>query len=238
MNIKSFFFFAALIFTFFYSGPLWAQSSTEPISKSAMGSEASTNPISSSSRAHSTKQSLRDYLKMGRQNLTQDRYFSLGFLLGGSSLTGNDGYAAPSVGTSFSYRISKHFGAQMVYAFSRYNTEGSINPSVNQSYFSVQGLAFLFNNNHKSSIWKRLNPFAVLGASQNYSTQSQNRTAPLSHRGLDFGAGLQLPLSRQRAYVGFQALYKWVPGTISQTQSAPLSHTNQWNFHLNFGINL
>jgi hypothetical protein len=72
---------------------------------------------------------------------------------------------------------------------------------------------YYFNTDNVTKGLADLNPYGVLGTAYNIRTYSLDDTlgaSPDQVWGFKFGAGLEVPILKHKAYMGFQATYRYV----------------------------
>lgn len=148
------------------------------------------------------------------------RLVTMGFILGYRGWTqvlGQVYSGSPAFGLFLSYFFDLRFALQFGYLTSDHplfvparNGASSIQGSVNVTDISFL-LKYYFNTQNVTRGLADLNPYAVAGFSQLYRTAvvtGNNSFAKDSAFAFDIGAGLEIPMMRNKMYFGSQLLYQ------------------------------
>jgi hypothetical protein len=154
------------------------------------------------------------------------RFFNLAFLFGGQMFTEEMGQLikpAPEFGMYFTYFFDIRTAIQISYLHSdhAFNVESGSTPagayngfSGNVSLSNVEVyMKYYFNTQNITRGFADLNPYLVGGLSINYRTISLTGETVLlksSPTGVDFGAGIEIPIARNKMYLGLQMMYHYV----------------------------
>lgn len=161
--------------------------------------------------------------------LRNGRYLTLAFiagyrsfLLGGftQAYTGNLTY-----GAEFNYFFNMQLALGLAYTMSDHNVSfksytdpgltsvsKSYNGSVSMNVIDFH-MKYYFNTDNVTKGLADLNPYGIVGTSyviRSYSLDQILSDSPNTVWGAKFGAGLEIPLLKHRAYMGFQATYRYV----------------------------
>ncbi len=187
------------------------------------------------------------------------RFFNVAILMGGRMLTG--GMAdfidpSPSPGLAMTYWFNLRLALQFSYTYSQHilgpinsgRTNAVNEPIIFQGNMSVNSLAFdlkyYFNTNNVTRGLADLNPYLLLGFSQNtrnFSLVDEQQVAKDDGAGLDIGFGIEIPISRNELFVGFQFVYTYVNFATEnqpyQTIPPIFLDGDLMNAHIVFGFN-
>jgi hypothetical protein len=153
--------------------------------------------------------------------LRNGRYLTLAFVGGYRGFVGG-GFAqayrgAMDYGVEFNYFFDLNLAMSMSYitgdhAVNFRSTQTEYSGSVNIQMIDLH-LKYFFNTDNVTKGLAELNPYGLLGGGlyvRSYSlSQSLNAEADRVP-GFKAGAGIEIPLLRRRAYLGFQATYRYV----------------------------
>lgn len=148
------------------------------------------------------------------------RFFTLGILVGLRGYTQSLATIySPAVtfGLFISYFFDLRFALQVGYLSSSHNLQileanPTINGNVSFSSFAID-LKYYWNTQNVTRGLAELNPYIVGGFSQNSRTVTVSGEVAFSKDsafGFDIGGGLEIPLLRNKMYVGIQATYQLV----------------------------
>ena len=156
------------------------------------------------------------------------RFFNIGILMGGRMFTaGMAEHVAPSAspGLAMTYWFNLRLALQFSYTYSQHllgpidsgRTDVNSIPIIFEGNMSVNSLAFdlkyYFNTNNVTRGLADLNPYLLLGFSQNtrnFSLVDQQQVAKDDGAGIDLGFGIEIPVARNEMFVGFQFVYTYV----------------------------
>lgn len=151
------------------------------------------------------------------------RLFTMGFIGGYRGFTQNLGqvyYSSPSFGLFLSYFFDLRFALQFGVLMSDHTLFVAERPGVHQSVqgnVSLTDISFLlkyyFNTQNVTRGLASLNPFVVAGFSQVYRTTTFNDIdvfAKDSAFAFNVGAGIEIPMMRNKMYWGVQGHYQLI----------------------------
>ena len=150
------------------------------------------------------------------------RLLTLGFLLGYRGWTGNLGKiynGSPGFGLFLSYFFDLRFAMQFGYITSDHiiNVPATADSLAVTGALSISDLSlnfkYYFNTQNVTRGLADLNPYAIAGFSQIYRTFSVSGNDQFSKDSafaFDIGAGLEIPLMRNKMYFGAQFMYQLV----------------------------
>ncbi len=187
------------------------------------------------------------------------RFFNVAILMGGRMYTAGMAQfidPAPSPGLSLSYWFNLRLALQFSYTYSQHilgpiesgNTTGGGDPIIFQGNMSMNSLAFdlkyYFNTNNVTRGLADLNPYVLIGFSQNtrnFSLVDEQQVAKDDGAGLDLGFGIEIPISRNELFIGFQFVYTYV-NFATENQPYPTTPPiyldgDVMNAHMVFGFN-
>lgn len=178
--------------------------------------------------------------------LRNGRYLTLAFVGGYRSFIGG-GFTkaytgALTYGAEFNYFFNMQLAMGLSYTmsdhavhFASYTSPALTN--ISQPYngsVSIHAIDFhakyYFNTDNVTKGLADLNPYGVLGSSYNIRTYSLDETlgsSPDQVWGFKLGAGLEIPILKHKAYMGFQGTYRYVQfpdenkGFIVEDDSSP-----------------
>lgn len=148
------------------------------------------------------------------------RMLTLGFNVGyrGWTQTLNQIYSSNS---AFGLYMSYFFDLRFAMQFSYMTSEHMIYVAPRNNASSIQGtnsvtqlsaaMKYYFNTQNVTRGLADLNPYGLLGFSQIYRTQvvsGNDKFAKDSAFAFDFGAGIEVPIMRNKMYVGLQTTYQ------------------------------
>jgi hypothetical protein len=165
----------------------------------------------------------------------------------GKIYSGNAGF-----GLFLSYFFDLRFALQIGYMTSDHTIVAKgvsgtlpVQGNVNIGDLSIL-LKYYFNTQNVTKGLADLNPYIVGGFSQLYRTrtlsgQDSNTFSKDSAFGFDAGAGIEIPMMRNKMYFGFEALYEYVSfsdaaNTIKDANDQDTGVTQQGNTFLALGI--
>lgn len=147
------------------------------------------------------------------------RFVTMGLVGGMQSFTGGlakDNQSAPFFGIFLSYFFDLRFALQFGYAMSDHNMSMA-GPPVQKGTTAMQKTSFdfkyYFNTQNVTRGLAALNPYALIGFSNNARTRTYAGLDGFVRdggMGIDFGAGLEIPMMRNKMFFGIQALYQYV----------------------------
>jgi hypothetical protein len=150
------------------------------------------------------------------------RFFNLALLLGPQMFTESLGEyhnIAPAYGIYFAYFFDIRTALQVTYISSTHDfnvpataTSNPINGTTSLSTFSVH-MKYYFNTQNITRGFADLNPYLIggFGSSQrSIAIVNQTAVAKNSPTGVEFGGGLEVPISRNKMYLGAQIMYHYV----------------------------
>lgn len=170
------------------------------------------------------------------------RFFTVGLAGGMRGFTGNFAktyQAAPTFGLYLSYFFDLRLAFSMGFmtgdnAATLETVTTSYPGNVSFTSFNFD-LKYYFNTQNVTRGLADLNPYLIGGFAQYYRTytfeglEGYGRDSTL---GIEFGAGLEVPLMRKKAYLGIQGMYHYVNFKDENgkylndgTSSVPLKHT-------------
>ena len=149
------------------------------------------------------------------------RFFTLGFIGGYRSLTETLGdiYApAPTFGIFLSYFFDLRFAMQLAFVTGDHTIDFTSpagtrvrgTASLTQMGFDLK---YYLNTQNVTRGLAKLNPYFIGGFSQVYRTATVTGQSAFSKEGalgFDVGAGMEVPMLRNKMYLGFQATYHLV----------------------------
>jgi hypothetical protein len=161
--------------------------------------------------------------------LRNGRYLTLAFVTGYRSFLGGGFTKAYSgnlaYGAEFSYFFNMQLAMGLSYILSNHNVNfasysspdltGPPKPYSGSVSFSTIDfhMKYYFNTDNVTKGLADLNPYSIVGTSYNIRTYSLDESLgviPDQVWGFKFGAGLEIPLLKHKAYMGFQAVYRYV----------------------------
>ena len=185
------------------------------------------------------------------------RFFNVGLLLGGRMFTGGMAEQAPPT-VAPGLTLSFWFNLRLALQFSYINSQHILGPflqntaepngdqiSGTMAVTSLQfDLKYYFNTNNVTRGLADLNPYILVGFSQNYRTFSEvGQTQIFSDdgAGFDLGVGIEIPVARNEMFIGAQFVYNLV---TFGSENAPVNDSNDifldgdmMNLHLILGFN-
>lgn len=187
------------------------------------------------------------------------RFFNVAILMGGRMYTGGmsqfiDPSASP--GIALTYWFNLRLAMQFSYTYSQHllgpidsgTTNALGDPIIYEGNMSLNSLAFdlkyYFNTSNVTRGLADLNPYLLLGFSQNtrnFSLVDEQQVAKDDGPGLDMGFGIEIPVSRNEMFVGFQFVYTYV-NFATENQPYPTNPPiyldgDMMNAHFIFGFN-
>jgi len=154
------------------------------------------------------------------------RFFNIGFLFGGRTFTDSMGKIfkpGPEFGLYIAYFFDIRTAMQVSYVhgdhtmsipsgtFDGFNYD-PIEGNVSLSTLNIS-MKYYFNTANITRGFADLNPYLIGGFSQNYRTISlvgESVLGKSSPTGVDFGGGLEVPIARNKMYLGAQLMYHYV----------------------------
>lgn len=147
------------------------------------------------------------------------RFFVLGFAGGNRIFTENMGKiygSGPTYGLFMTFFFDLRFAMQAGFFTGDYsyelstNTGGRRDGNVSMTFLDVS-LKYYVNTQNVTRGLAELNPYYIGGISQIYRTRtfSGGNSSRDANMGLNFGAGLEIPLMRKKSFFGIQALYRY-----------------------------
>ncbi len=150
------------------------------------------------------------------------RFFNMALLLGPRMFTealGEYNSIAPAYGLYFAYFFDIRTALQVSYVNSEHDfnvpataTSNEIAGNSSLSTFSIH-MKYYFNTQNITRGFADLNPYLIggFGSSQRSITVvAQSAVAKSSPTGIEFGGGLEVPISRNKMYLGGQIMYHYV----------------------------
>lgn len=161
--------------------------------------------------------------------LRNGRYLTLAFTTGYRGFTGG-GFASAytgsfNYGAEFNYFFNMQLAMGLSYILSTHAVrfQSFSDPkftALSKNYNGSVGIQtidfhakYYFNTDNVTKGLADLNPYGVFGTSYNIRTYSLDEVlgaAPDNVWGFKLGAGLEIPLLKHKAYLGFQAAYRYV----------------------------
>lgn len=154
------------------------------------------------------------------------RFFNLAFMFGGRMWTQNLGQLytpAPAYGIYITYFFDIRTALQVSYLHSDHSMNLDSGTAADGPFTGFTGNAALssvsaamkyyFNTQNITRGFADLNPYLIGGMSQNYrniTVAGEDIIAKSSPTGIDFGAGIEIPIARNKMYLGFQIMYHMV----------------------------
>lgn len=148
------------------------------------------------------------------------RFFTIGLAGGIRNFTGSYARAygsAPTFGLFLSYFFDLKFALQMGFMTGDHSVNFETNASKYSGIVSFTtmnfDLKYYLNTQNVTRGLADLNPYALLGLAQFYRTYSIANIDGFSRdttMGVNIGAGLEIPLMRKKAFLGFQGTYRYV----------------------------
>ena len=174
------------------------------------------------------------------------RFFVLGFQGGMRAFTENlASLYSPGAtyGLFMTFFFDLRFALQAGFVTGDYNYQfstpsGPVTGNVSMTFLDIQ-LKYYLNTQNVTRGLADLNPYLIGGFSQTYRTLTLSGVQDSAHdstMGLNFGAGLEIPLMRKKAFFGIQGLYRYFnfkdqnqnlidPQTQLPTSTIPKGHT-------------
>jgi hypothetical protein len=154
------------------------------------------------------------------------RFFNLAFLFGPRMFTGNLGklaQTAPEFGVYIAYFFDIRTALQISYLHGDHtfhvpagtydgDSFKDINGNLGMSTFNIN-MKYYFNTQNITRGFADLNPYIIGGFSINYRTinvTDENVLAKSNPTGIEIGGGLEVPIARNKMYLGVQAMYHYV----------------------------
>ncbi len=154
------------------------------------------------------------------------RFFNLAFLFGGRMFTGKLGSLAdpaPEFGVYISYFFDIRTALQISYLHGNHPFKIAPGTFDGGAYEGMEGhvsmsnlqvhMKYYFNTQNITRGFADLNPYIVGGFSINYRTISINNESVLAKSnptGVDIGGGIEVPIARNKMYIGVQGMYHYV----------------------------
>ena len=148
------------------------------------------------------------------------RFLTVGFNFGMRAFTGelNKLYAsAPTYGLFMSYFMDMRSAVELGFNTGDHNFEvskGADRLGGNVSLTMIHlNLKYFFNTQNLTRGFGALNPYVLGGFSQVYRTYTLSGADNFSREstmGMNAGAGLEVPIMRKKAFIGAQAVYRYI----------------------------
>jgi hypothetical protein len=154
------------------------------------------------------------------------RFFNMALLLGPRVFTQELGeYNSPAVGFGayFAYFFDIRSALQISYVSSDHDFTVPAGSAYGNNYDGFNGntslvtisahFKYYFNTQNITRGFADLNPYLIGGFSANYRSVTlagQSAVAKSSPTGFDFGAGIEVPIARNKMYLGAQVLYHYL----------------------------
>lgn len=157
------------------------------------------------------------------------RFFTLGFIGGYRTFTQTLGRLyqdAPAFGLFLSYFFDLRFALQVHFLTGdhtiSFSTPSGLNERGNASVTAIGlNLKYYINTQNVTKGLANLNPYVIGGFSQVYRTATINTEQAFAKDGalgFDFGGGIEVPIMRNKMYLGLQAAYQLVTFKDEQTE--------------------
>ena len=148
------------------------------------------------------------------------RFFTVGLAMGPRGYTENL-VKIYNMAPSFGLNLSYFFDLRMAFALSLMTGDSSMAFKTSASSYTGtvsltqigMALKYYYNTQNVTRGLADLNPYFLGGFSQVYRTQTiptLDTAGRDSTMGVDFGAGLEIPLMRRKAFLGLQATYHYI----------------------------
>lgn len=161
--------------------------------------------------------------------LRNGRYLTLAFIGGYRGFVGG-GFADAYTGSlTYGLEFTYFFNMQLAGAISYQTGDNNVNfasysdPTLSAIKTSYSGtvniqhidfhMKYYFNTDNVTKGLADLNPYGLAGVSYNIRTYSLDKILPEEDDrifGFKAGAGIEIPLLKRKAYMGFQAVYRYV----------------------------
>lgn len=150
------------------------------------------------------------------------RFFNVGFLLGAQFFTESYGtFVDPAIapGFFFVYFFNLRFAAQLEYNNANHRLEIPANPNnpsaevlgtITHGTIALHFKIYLNTQNITRGL-ANLNPYLIVGPAQIYRTfrvSSASQVGKDNSTALDMGGGIEIPIMKNRMYIGAQAYYR------------------------------
>ena len=165
------------------------------------------------------------------------RFFTIGLAGGLRNFTGNYARAyggSPTFGIFLSYFFDLKFALQMGFMTGDHgvNFETNVSKYTGTVSFTTMNfdLKYYLNTQNVTRGLADLNPYALVGLAQFYRTYTISTIEGFARDtalGVNLGAGLEIPLMRKKAFLGFQGTYRFV--TFSDENKDVVSNTERLN---------
>jgi hypothetical protein len=151
------------------------------------------------------------------------RFFTMGLIAGSQAFTGNMGNIykqSTTFGLYLSYFFDLRFALQFGFLtgdhkFS-FKSKDPVGTTLNgNASFSVNSfdLKYYFNTQNVTRGLADLNPYTIFGFSNYYRTRTVGGIEGFTRdaaMGLDLGAGIEIPMLRNKMYFGIQGIYHYI----------------------------
>lgn len=175
------------------------------------------------------------------------RFFNFALLLGGRTWTqglGEHMTPAPAYGLYVAYFFDIRSALQVSYLYSQHDLtvppgDGPDGPyegfsgTTSLSVISID-FKYYFNTSNITRGFAELNPYIIGGFSMNQRTMSitgENVLAKSDPMGVELGFGVEIPIARNKMYLGLQATYHYV--SFPDENEAVRDHDQPTNVYLN-----